>query len=367
MKKYLKIILTTCFFLISAVAFAIDLKGHTEINNATIKEPDGCWPIKSSYHDMGDIDGNTRGTKHLGIDIVAPKGTPVLAAADGKVIYAGRQIVGGKAINIAHGKDIYENIVIGYYIHLNEINVIEEQLVKRGEIIGKVGSTGTGMPKSNTAHLHFETKLLKNEEPKITLGWIKDSTPINPSYWLNKTDRNLYKFKKHHELDNNQRNLSELTYPVQCNVSNQDINQPNKCIKPKVISIEITKPFENLLSKKVTLNAETPVQIISPYKSEASIAKVGFEEFLILHTKDNFNNIVNVMFDGILIIAHKNGVMQKNDVVAEIIPKNKNISYTLLVSNVDKTIATSAANNKILTSNNGGGLDETAFFSCITQ
>jgi murein DD-endopeptidase MepM/ murein hydrolase activator NlpD len=215
MNKFLKIFLLLFIAQSASVGIAVELKGYTEVTNAIIKEPDGCWPIKSGYHDMSDLDGNTRSKKHLGIDIVAPKGTPVVAAADGKVIYTGRQIVGGKAIHILHGKDIYENIIDGYYIHLDEIKVEEGQLVKRGEIIGTVGNTGTGMPLSKTAHLHFEVKLLESENTTFMLGWLLGSKPISPAYFL-KNNNNKYEFYKKETLFENLLSIVFL-YPVICN------------------------------------------------------------------------------------------------------------------------------------------------------
>jgi murein DD-endopeptidase MepM/ murein hydrolase activator NlpD len=213
MNKYFKILLMLFITQCPSIGIAVELKGYTEVTNAIIKEPDGCWPIKSGYHDMSDLDGNTRIKQHLGVDIVAPKGTPVIAAADGKVIYTGRQIEGGKAIHILHGKDIYGNIIDGYYIHLNEIKVEEGQLVKRGEIIGTVGNTGTNMPKSQTAHLHFEVKLLESENSTFMLGWLLGSKPISPTYYL-KQNIAGYKFNKNTTDNNNY--FSELTYPVVC-------------------------------------------------------------------------------------------------------------------------------------------------------
>jgi murein DD-endopeptidase MepM/ murein hydrolase activator NlpD len=213
MNKYLKTFLILFIAQCPTVGIAVELKGYTEVTNAIIKEPDGCWPIKSGYHDMADLDGSTRSKKHLGIDIVAPKGTPVIAAADGKVIYTGRQIVGGKTIHILHGKDIHENIIDGYYIHLDEIKVEEGQLVKRGEIIGTVGNTGTGMPLSKTAHLHFEVKLLENENATFVLGWLLGSKPISPTHYLK---QNIADYKFNKSTTDNKNYFSKFTYPVIC-------------------------------------------------------------------------------------------------------------------------------------------------------
>ena len=85
---------------------------------------------------------------HEGIDLTAPKGTPIYATADGKVVQAGFRTGGfGKKILIDHG--------FGYrtlYGHCDRVMVTPGQMVKRGEVIGRVGSTGL----SKSPHLHYE-------------------------------------------------------------------------------------------------------------------------------------------------------------------------------------------------------------------
>ena len=87
---------------------------------------------------------------HPGIDISIEKGTPIRATADGVVTFRGDKSGYGNYIMINHNKAKY-----GFetaYGHLSEFLVKEGQRVKRGDIIGKVGSTGT----STAAHLHYE-------------------------------------------------------------------------------------------------------------------------------------------------------------------------------------------------------------------
>lgn len=84
---------------------------------------------------------------HRGIDVVAPAGTPIAASADGVVTAAGRDGGYGKKVDLSHG--------YGYltrYAHMSEILVRPGQRVKRGETIGRVGSTG----RSTSPHLHYE-------------------------------------------------------------------------------------------------------------------------------------------------------------------------------------------------------------------
>jgi murein DD-endopeptidase MepM/ murein hydrolase activator NlpD len=84
---------------------------------------------------------------HEGIDISAPLGTPVYASADGIVIFAGYKEGYGLEVEISH-----QNGIITRYAHLSRILVSPGQKIKRGEIIGKVGSTG----RSTGSHLHYE-------------------------------------------------------------------------------------------------------------------------------------------------------------------------------------------------------------------
>lgn len=99
--------------------------------------------------------------KHWGMDFTAPRGTPIYASGDGKVIRADARASGyGNHIRIEHGYG-YKSL----YAHLYKFNVRKGQRVKRGDIIGYVGSTG----RSEAPHLHYEI--------------IKDGTKINPIHF----------------------------------------------------------------------------------------------------------------------------------------------------------------------------------------
>ncbi|HTF18893.1 MAG TPA: M23 family metallopeptidase [Chryseolinea sp.] len=85
--------------------------------------------------------------EHNGLDFSAPKGTPIYATGDGIVIMAHRSSSYGKVIYIDHGHG-YET----RYAHLSRFIVHPGDRVKRGHIVGYVGSTGT----SQSSHLHYE-------------------------------------------------------------------------------------------------------------------------------------------------------------------------------------------------------------------
>lgn len=87
---------------------------------------------------------------HEGIDFPASAGTAIVAAASGKVVYAGYHAEYGKIIEIDHG-----NGLLSRYAHASQIFVNEGDLVVRGQRLGSVGSTG----RSTGPHLHFEVRL----------------------------------------------------------------------------------------------------------------------------------------------------------------------------------------------------------------
>ncbi len=98
---------------------------------------------------------------HQGVDIAAASGQPVYAAADGLVMLAGTASGYGEAIYLAHGFSISTR-----YGHLSEIDVRPGQRVHRGDMIGRVGSTG----RSTGSHLHYEVRL--------------DGNPVNPMAYI---------------------------------------------------------------------------------------------------------------------------------------------------------------------------------------
>ncbi len=87
---------------------------------------------------------------HEGIDFPADAGTPILAAASGRVVFAGVHPQYGRMIEIDHG-----NGLVTRYAHASKLNVKAGGLVVRGQCVATVGSTG----RSTGPHLHFEVRL----------------------------------------------------------------------------------------------------------------------------------------------------------------------------------------------------------------
>lgn len=87
---------------------------------------------------------------HKGIDLAAPTGTPILATADGAVSKAEWFSGYGLYVSLEHGGDLQTR-----YGHMSRLNVYAGQQVKKGDIIGYVGSTG----RSTGPHLHYEVRI----------------------------------------------------------------------------------------------------------------------------------------------------------------------------------------------------------------
>ena len=101
-------------------------------------------------------------SQHSGIDVAAPSGTPVKAAASGEVLYVGWMRGYGQVIILDHGRNITT-----VYAHLSSTQVSEGQVVKSGNVIGRVGKTGN----ATGFHLHFEVRV--NGKIQNPLNYLK--------------------------------------------------------------------------------------------------------------------------------------------------------------------------------------------------
>jgi murein DD-endopeptidase MepM/ murein hydrolase activator NlpD len=107
---------------------------------------------------------------HRAIDIMAPRGTPVVAADSGRILRIGTSTLGG---NVVYATDPLGRIVY-YYAHLDayRLGLMQGGDIARGDTLGFVGTTGNA-PK-DTPHLHFQIMRMPSD------GKYWDGDPINP-------------------------------------------------------------------------------------------------------------------------------------------------------------------------------------------
>ena len=125
--------------------------------------------VPDSYHES-----RSGGRTHNAVDILAPRGTPVLAADDGKVAKLFRSDAGGITV---YQYDRDERFIY-YYAHLDRYakDLAEGQILKRGQVLGYVGSSGNAPP--SAPHLHFSIFKLGADK-----RWWKGSA-VNPFPYL---------------------------------------------------------------------------------------------------------------------------------------------------------------------------------------
>jgi len=117
------------------------------------------WPLKGMLYAKFGKKGKE---VHDGVDLAAPLGTPVKAAAAGKVLYAGEQKGYGKIVIVEHSAGL-----ITLYAHNHELRVQTGDVVATGAVIATVGQSG----RTSGPHLHFE--LRKNGLPVDPLPYFR--------------------------------------------------------------------------------------------------------------------------------------------------------------------------------------------------
>ena len=117
-----------------------------------------AWPLRGVLYGRFGVRG---GARHDGIDIAAPEGTPISAAADGIAIYVGEQSGYGQVVILRH-----EDGLVTVYAHASAVLVREGARVVRGQPVARVGQTG----RTTGPHLHFEVR--EGTRPKNPLLYL---------------------------------------------------------------------------------------------------------------------------------------------------------------------------------------------------
>ena len=128
----------------------VNASGFSTSRSTTSAKKLGISFIKPTSGVVTSRFGARWGRTHTGIDIGAPTGTAIKAAAGGTVIFSGWKGTLGKLVVVSHG-----NGVQTYYAHCSSLLVSSGQTVSAGQLIAKMGSTG----RSTGPHLHFEIRV----------------------------------------------------------------------------------------------------------------------------------------------------------------------------------------------------------------
>ena len=128
--------------------------------NANAAAPSFRWPVRGKV--ITGFGPKTSGGQNDGINVAVPEGTPIKAAEDGVVAYAGSELKGyGNLVLVRHS-----NGFVTAYAHASELSVKKGDTIKRGQVIGKAGATGN----VTSPQLHFEVR--------------KGATPVDPTQYL---------------------------------------------------------------------------------------------------------------------------------------------------------------------------------------
>lgn len=136
---------------LSDILLFTDIEGVFERGN--FEKPVTERAISSYFGDRRNYlysDGTSARSIHSGIDYAASRGTPVFSCGCGRVVFADSRIITGLTVVIEHLPGVYS-----LYYHLESIDVEFNEMVKSGEKIGSVGSTGF----STGPHLHWEIRV----------------------------------------------------------------------------------------------------------------------------------------------------------------------------------------------------------------
>jgi murein DD-endopeptidase MepM/ murein hydrolase activator NlpD len=147
-----------------------------------------AWPIRGGR--LVSRFGPRRTSFHDGLDIAAPRGTPVYAAHSGKVVYAGSKLSGYGKLLLIRGNDG----LITVYAHNRRMLVSNNEPVKVGQKIAEVGTTG----RSSGPHLHFEVRTVDSRNRVVAIDPLPllkgGAAETRPRYRVNESLNSILSF-----------------------------------------------------------------------------------------------------------------------------------------------------------------------------
>jgi murein DD-endopeptidase MepM/ murein hydrolase activator NlpD len=138
------------------------------------------WPVEGTVHSAFGVRTDPfsgEGAFHTGIDVAAPRGTPVMCTADGVIATQGWSGGYGNLLIVDHGNGLET-----YYAHLSQFLVVPGQEVRRGQVIALSGGTG----RSTGPHVHYEVRV--------------HGTPVNPYSFLPRVQVTRASVTQHNDL-----------------------------------------------------------------------------------------------------------------------------------------------------------------------
>ncbi|PWQ92080.1 M23 family metallopeptidase, partial [Leucothrix pacifica] len=192
-----------------------------KFHKTEVKVPANAPVIISDYLSTVGSNGLGRGGKHRGIDIFEEIGSPIIAAADGRVIRAKVDKCWGPTMLIRHGRDKNGRRLYALYGHMKNFAVKVGDKVKRGQKIAEMGNDIYTSCGAGFHHLHFQLSYNPRKVPILGWGWanfVMDgfNSPNPHDYWEDGKGR-ITCFEEGKKYS-----ASGLTYPVPCK------NKPHK-------------------------------------------------------------------------------------------------------------------------------------------